>query len=117
MKFLRVPLQVIFGLLIIALVIRRLSVFVEYPLFSVCFLAVLLTVAFVLSRSKGIKEGTWFGFSGARTAYRWNRASPEQRKASLTKIGIFDGADSDDLLNKQWPDIPGSIQRLLVQSR
>jgi hypothetical protein len=117
MKFLRIPLQIIFGILIVALIIRRLSVFVEYPLFSACFLAVLLTVGFLLSRRTGIKEGTWFGFSGVRTAYRWNHASLEQRKAALAKIGILDDSDRDDLLNKKWPDIPGTVQRLLVQSR
>jgi len=116
MKFLRVPLQIIFGVLIVALIIRRLSVFVEYPLFSACFVAVLLVVGFLFSRKEGIKEGTWFGFSGAKTAYRWNRASPEQRKIALAKISMLDDSERDNLLNRKWPDIPGSIQRLLVQS-
>jgi hypothetical protein len=78
--------------------------------------ALVLFFCFLAFRKKSIKEGTWAGTSGMKSAYIWNHASSEQRSLMLAGVGILDGKYRDDLLSKGWDDVPTLVQVSLVRT-
>lgn len=76
--------------------------------------ALVLLFLFLAFRKQSVNEGTWVGLSGAKAAYIWNHASSEGRNLMLAAIGILDGKYHDDLLLKEWVDLPTEVQVSLV---
>lgn len=76
--------------------------------------ALVLLFLFLAFRKQSIKEGTWAGLSGAKGAYIWNHASSDERNLMLAAIGILDGKYHDDLLLKEWVDLPTQVQVSLI---
>lgn len=85
------------------------------------FVGVLVVVILIVlvgysTRKKSVEEGTWLGMSGAKTSYLWNHATSEQRSLMLAAISILDGRYRDDLLSKNWSDLPSLVQTSLANS-
>jgi hypothetical protein len=84
-------------------------------LFLIVFLVLLIVVLSIVKR-KSIKEVTGLGAASVKARYRWDHASPAERKTMLAAIDICVGEYRDSLVPKDWTELPNNVRISLSRS-